>query len=328
MARTIAAALLCVLAFPAAAGEQVVKLATLAPQGSSWHRLLRELSERWSAASGGAVKLRIYAGGTQGSEVDMVRKMGVGQLQAAALTSVGLRGVVAEPGIFTVPGMVEGETEYRALFPRLRGKLEELLLARGCVAIHWVGIGTAYVFCDRAHASPAGMGGARVFAWEGDPAAVEAFRAAGFRPVVLSSTDLVASLQTGMVSCVIQPPAYALTARTFDKARHLMDYPWAWMMGVTVVRRDAWERIPAEVRPRLLEAAREIGARLDAESRRLHDDAIAAMRKQGLRVEPVDRAAWRAAAARTWTAVRGEAIPAPFFDEVVKARDELRRGKR
>jgi len=167
-----------------------------------------------------------------------------------------------------------------------------------------------------------------MFAWVGDPAAAEAFRAAGFRPVELSSTDLVASLQTGMVTCVTQPPAYALTARTFDRAGHMMDYPRVWMAGATLVRREAWERIPAELRPGLLRAAREIGARLDAESRRLRDDAIAAMREQGLKVQPVDRAAWRAAAERTWPAVRGAVVPEAFFDEVVRVRAEARRGKR
>ena len=327
MARWLAAALSCTLALEAAAGEQVVKLATLAPQGSSWHGLLRSLGERWSAESGGRVRLRIYAGGTQGSEVDMVRKMAVGQLQAAALTNVGLRSLAAEPSIFTVPGMVEGAAEFRALLPRVRARLEELLLARGYVTLHWVELGTAYVFCDRGYASPDEMGEARMFAWVGDPGAADAFRAAGFRPVELSSTDLPASLQTGMVTCVTQPPAYALTARTFDRANHMMDYPWVWMAGATLVRREAWESVPAELRPGLLRAAREIGAQLDAESRRLHDDAIAAMRRQGLVVQPVNRAAWRAAAERTWPVVRGGLVPEPFFDEVVRARAETRRGR-
>ena len=76
-----------------------IKLGTLAPQGSTWHKLLQEMSERWSQASGGKVKLRIYAGGAQGSEGDMVRKMAVGQLQAAAISNVGMHDVVPEPQV-------------------------------------------------------------------------------------------------------------------------------------------------------------------------------------------------------------------------------------
>jgi len=325
--RTAAALLLAALAPAAGAEEVVIKLGTLAPQGSSWHVLLKELGERWAEASGGRVKLRIYAGGTQGGEGDMVRKMGVGQLQAASITNIGMHDILPEPVAFTTPGIVAGEEEYRAVFPRVRARLEALLEGKGYLVLQWVEVGASYVFCTRGYRSPQDMAEARIFAWEGDPAAVEVFRAIGLRPVVLTSTDVIAALQTGMISCVTQPPAYALTARTFEKASHMMDYSMAWLMGATLVRRDAWERVPAEIRPALLAAAREVGERLNAESRRLHDDSIAAMRRQGLSVEPVDRDAWRAAAERSWPAVRGRAVPVDFFDEVVRAREEFRRGR-
>ena len=48
---------------------------------------------------------------------------------------------------------------------------------------------------------------AKVLAWEGDPKSVEAYRAAGLHPVVLSSTDIVPSLQTGMIDCVPNVPS-------------------------------------------------------------------------------------------------------------------------
>ena len=61
--------LLALLAAPAALAQEItIKLATLAPQGSTWHALLKEMGEKWSEISGGKVKLKIYAGGTQGSE--------------------------------------------------------------------------------------------------------------------------------------------------------------------------------------------------------------------------------------------------------------------
>jgi hypothetical protein len=49
------------------------------------------------------------------------------------------------------------------------------------------------------------------------------------------------------------------------------------------------------------------------------------MTKQGLEVVKVDPAPWRAAAEKSWGAIRGKVVPAPFFDEVVRHRDEYRR---
>ena len=96
--RQLALAVALAVAAPAASAQEVtIKLGTLAPNGSTWHNLLKEMGERWAEVSGGRVKLRIYPGGTQGSEGDMVRKMAVGQLQAAAITNVGMHDIVKEP---------------------------------------------------------------------------------------------------------------------------------------------------------------------------------------------------------------------------------------
>src|SRR3979490_2009353 len=72
------------------AGPISIKLATLAPVGTSYHRILQQMGESWKAAPEGGVTLRIFPGGTQGTEVDSVTRMRLGQLQAAMLTVGGL----------------------------------------------------------------------------------------------------------------------------------------------------------------------------------------------------------------------------------------------
>lgn len=328
MTKRLLIALVALLALPALAGDTVtIKLATLAPQGSTWHNLLKELSEKWAEASGGKVKLKIYAGGTQGSEGDMVRKMGVGQLQAASISNVGLHDIVSEPMVFSTPGMVDDDT-FPYVFSKVEGELNKAVEDKGYVVLSWAQVGTVYVFCTKPYATPEAAADAKFFAWDGDPGSIEAFKLVGFRPVVLSSVDIVPSLQTGMINCVSQVPAYTLTARLFDKANKMMDYPWTYLIGATVVKKDVWEKIPADVRPKLLAITREINGRIDAEVKKLNDDAIAAMKKQGLEVVKVDPAPWQKAAERSWPAVRGKVVPAAFFDEVVKLRAEAKKAQK
>jgi TRAP-type transport system periplasmic protein len=327
--RKLALAVALAAAAPLASAQEVtVKLGTLAPQGSTWHNLLKEMGEKWAEASGGKVKLRIYAGGTQGNEGDMVRKMSVGQLQAASITNVGMHDIVKEPQALSVPGMIDSEAEFASVFPKVEGELDKLLAAKGYVALHWSQVGFIRIFCTKAYRTPAEIGDAKMFAWDGDPASVEAWKAAGFRPVVLSSTDVVPSLQTGMVNCLANVPLYLLTARLFERANHMIDVPWGYLIGATIVRKDAWDKVPADVRPKLLAISRELGARVDAEVKKLNDDAISAMTKQGLEVVKVEQGPWRAAAEKAWPVVRGKVIPAPFFDEVVKDREAFRAGKK
>lgn len=311
----------------ALAQDVTIKLGTLAPQGSTWHNLLKEMAEKWSEASGGKVKLKIYAGGTQGSEGDMVRKMGVGQLQAASITNIGLHDIVSEPMVFSTPGLFD-ERDFRDIFPKLEPQLNGFVEAKGYTVLSWAQVGTVSIFCTKPYATPEAAADAKFFAWDGDPASVEAFKLVGFRPVVLSSTDIVPSLQTGMISCVSQVPAYMLTARLFDKANQMVDYPWAYLVGATIVKKDAWDKIPADVRTKLLAITKDINGRIDLEVKRLNDDAVAAMKKQGLNVVKVDPAPWEKAAMKSWPAVRGKVVPAAFFDQVVKLRGEARAARK
>src|SRR5689334_10147091 len=93
----IAFALALAMVSSPARAEERVKLGTLAPNGSTWHTPLKEMGQKWAEASGGKVRLVIYPGGVVGNEGDMIKKMRIGQLQAAALTTVGLHEIAPEP---------------------------------------------------------------------------------------------------------------------------------------------------------------------------------------------------------------------------------------
>jgi TRAP-type transport system periplasmic protein len=321
--------LLAAIAPSAAAQDVTVKLGTLAPAGSTWHNLLKDMGEQWNQASGGKVKVKVYPGGILGDEADMVRKMSVGQLQAATLSAVGMHDIIRESHALSTPMMIESNEELDYVLPKIQGKLEQLLEKKGYVALQWIQVGQVRFFCTKGHATPAEMGEHKLFAWDSDPGTVKMWKAAGFKPITLSATDLMASLQTGMVSCVPGPPLYLFTARIFEKANHMIDVPWGLVIGATLVQKKVWEKVPAELRPKLLEIARALGEKSEAEVRRMNVEAVDSMKKSGLTVvTPSDMGLWRKAAEATWPVMRGGVVPAEFFDEVKKARDEFRARKK
>src|ERR671936_1133335 len=112
-----------------------IKLGTLAPQGSTWHQLLMEMAQKWSEASNGQVELKIYAGGTQGNEGEMIRKISIGQLHAASITAIGLHEITPEPQAEDVPFLIDSYEEYEYVHAKVRGKLEESLAKKGYVAL-------------------------------------------------------------------------------------------------------------------------------------------------------------------------------------------------
>src|ERR1700682_2269819 len=125
-------ALALLLAATSASAQTVkIKLGTLAPQGSTWHQLLQQMALEFAKASGGKVELKVYAGGTQGNEGEMIRKIAIGQLQAASITAIDMREITSEPQAEDVPFMIDSYQEYDYVHEKLRGRLEGFLAAKG-----------------------------------------------------------------------------------------------------------------------------------------------------------------------------------------------------
>ena len=317
---------LILAASPAFAQASVrIKLGTMAPQGSTWHQQMQGMAQDFAKASEGKVELKIYAGGTQGSEGEMIRKMSIGQLQAASITAIGLHEITPEPQAEDVPFMIDSYEEYDYVHERIRPALEEAISRKGFQVLQWGEVGFVYLFSTQPYRTPADFGKGKVFTWNGDPGAEAAWKAAGFHPVVLSSTDLIPSLTSGMINVVGYSPLYAYTANMYSKAKYMLNLHWGFLTGAMVVRKDAWERIPEAVRTKLLEIAADYGKATREDVRKQNEDAIQQMKKRGLTVvEPASIEAWHKAAEAANAVVRGKVVPAEIYDEVKKYRDEFR----
>ncbi len=325
------AASIAAAAAPAKADTVKIKLATLAPQGSAWENLLLELGEKWKDQSKDAktqVELKVYSGGVTGNEGDTVTKMGVGQVQAAAITIVGMRNIDPAPQAAGVPGLLTSDGEFNYVCEKMEPVWEKRLLDKGYVVLSWGDTGWIHFFAKKALHTPADAEGVKIFAWAGDPAAVEAWKASGFQPVVLSSTDIMTSLTTNMIESFATGAIMANAARWYEKANFYMaDVPWGRLLTATLVKKETWEKIDPDLRPKLLETARQFGKRIDGEVGKLETDSVAAMQKNGLEVvhsSDAERAQWATFAEKSWPSIRGKVVPEDQFDEVKRLRDEYR----
>jgi TRAP-type C4-dicarboxylate transport system substrate-binding protein len=312
----------------AGAQQVVIKMATLVPEGSSWHLILKETAEKWKTISGGRVVVRLYAGGVAGDDADVVRKIRLGTLNAGVLTEVGIAEIDRSVFALSVPMMYSSYEEVDYVLDRMRSGLEAKLEAKGFVALNWLDGGWSHLFAQKPVATPDELKPLKLFTPAGDPQAVEVYKAAGFNPVPLPTTELATALQTGLVNALQVPPQVAVITQYYTHAKYMTDLKWLLLLGSTVVAKTTWEKIPADLRPALLEATREAGRRLRAEIRASGDRDVEAMKKRGLVVVPVDaRTAelWRKAAEAAYPRVRGPVVPADAFDEALRYRDEFRR---
>jgi TRAP-type C4-dicarboxylate transport system substrate-binding protein len=323
-------ALLAALWLADAAGAQpvTIKMATLVPDGSSWHQILKETAEKWKTISGGRVIVKLYAGGVAGDDPDVVRKMRLGTLNAGVLTSVGIGEVDRSVYALSIPMQYDSYDEVYGVLEKMRPRLEQGLEAKGFVVLNWVDGGWVQFFTQKPVAVPDDLKALKLFVWAGDRDSVEVWKSLGMQPVPLPSTEIATALQTGLVNALGCPPQVAVIAQYYNHARNMTDLKWQLLLGASLINKSTWEKIPADIRPALLEAARTDGKRLQEEIRKSADRDVEAMRKRGLNVVPVDekaRALWQKTAESAYPRIRGVIVPAEAFDEARKLRDEYRK---
>ncbi len=319
--------LLGAAACPISAQRVLIKMGTIAPDGSPWHQILQQMGQDWRTISGGAVTLRIYPGGVLGDEPDMIQKMRIGQLQAVALSGSGLSRLEPAVACLQIPMMLETYEELDYVRDRMAPQLEQRIGQKGYVVLNWGDAGWVHFFTKTPARTLDDIRQMKLFTMAGDAEALELYESAGFHPVPLATTDMLPALQTGLIDAFDVPPLLALLNQWFGVAKYMTDVRWAPLVGATIVSKRTWERIPEAIRPGMLAAARSAGERLRGEIRKMGDDAVEAMKKRGLTVITPDEATlagWRREVEEAYPKLRGRLVEAALFDEVRRLRDEFR----
>lgn len=260
----------------------VIKIATLAPSGSPYHEIMKEMAAGWREESDDRVALKIYPGGVAGGEVDILRKIRIGQLHAGALSISGLSRALPEISVLSTPMVYKTEEDLLQVQNALAPKIEERMERKGFVVLSWAIAGWVRFFVPDAEASIGGLKKARMHVFAGDDQILELWKTMGVNAIALPGTDVLPGLQSGMVNAFFTTPVMAYASQWFAFTPYMIEMPWAPMMGAIIVSKRAWKKVPEPLRPKLKAIAKEKGLRLDLEMLRLESQAISQMQKRGL----------------------------------------------
>jgi len=325
MARVLLAFLLAAVSLPA---QTIIRLGTLVPKGSPWHEILLNMGEEWKKASGGKIELRIYPGGEQGDEPEMVQKVRIKKLQSVALSGAGLSGIDADITALEIPMMLSSYEELDYVRDHISDRLEKGLLQHGLVVLNWGDAGWVHFFTKQPAMRPDDIRKMKLCVLQGDNSTFELYRINGFNPVALAATDILTGLQTGLIDAFQSPPLFALSNQWFGGARNMLDIPFAQLVGATVIDKEVWDKIPAPVQKEMMTSAKKAGVSLRDEIRKAESNSIPMMQQFGLNVvkpDPKALAEWHQLAEGIWPKLRGTVVPADLFDQVKRLRDDYRK---
>jgi TRAP-type C4-dicarboxylate transport system substrate-binding protein len=298
-----------------------VRLGTLAPNGSSYYKHLQAMGEAWRKAPGGGATLTIYPDGTMGGEADMVRRMKLGQLQAAMVTATGLSEIEpAVAGLQSMPMVFRSLEEVDFIGQKLQPMLEKRLAEKGFVVLFWSDTGWVRFFSKEPVVTPDDLKKTKLFVAANRPNEENIYRSAGCNPVPLEVTDILPNLQTGLINAVPMPPSIALALQVDKVAPNMLDLNWVPLVGAAIITKKTWDSIPPESQAAMRKAAVEAGKLIKADGRREGVESVEAMKKRGLKVHSVTpeiEAQWKQIAESVYPKIRGKTVPADIFDEVI-----------
>lgn len=324
----VASILLILVALaPVAEARMVVKMATLVPEGSVWDKILKEMGAEWQETTDGEVSLRMYPGGVAGDEPDVVRKMRIGQLHAAALTVAGLSAIDDGFEVFEIPMFFDSYDELFHVLETLRPEFEKRLKEKGYVLLHWGQGGWVHFFSKKPIVGVDDLKSQKLFVWAGNDAMVQLWRQNDFQPVALAATDILTGLQTGMIEALPTTPLAALSLQWYRQTKHMQGLGLAPLIGATVMSERAWKRLSPEAQQAILTAARETEKQLNEEIPDQDRRAVEEMKKQGISVSEVSpevAAQWRQAAETFIEFKRQNMEAKDLLDMVRRERDAFR----
>jgi TRAP-type C4-dicarboxylate transport system substrate-binding protein len=280
-----------VLAFAAAPLlAQTFKIATIAPEGSSWMKDMKSGAKAIEEHTEGRVKFKFYGGGIQGNDKQVQRKMRTGQLHGGAFTSGGLNKFQKDADLFALPLMFNTIEEARHVRQNIEAELRQRLEDAGYVNFGFAAAGFAYMMSNRPMRTLSDLEGQKVWIPEGDPSGFAALRALGVAPVVMPVTDVMTGLQTDLLDSVTVPPVGAVVFQWHTRLKFVTDAPVAYVYASLLIDKRSFQKMSADDQLVVRQVMEGIYRKFDQNGVRDNDNAMQALMQSGLQMAQADEA--------------------------------------
>jgi len=314
------------------AADKPLRIGTLAPKNSLYHRQLLEIGESWRAAQGGNAKYVVFPDGSQGGETELARRMRIGQLQGALLSIVGLSEI--EPSIKAlqnIPLLFKTWDEVDYVREKMRPSMEKNFLDKGFIVLAWGDAGWIRFFSKDQAVKPDDFKKMKFFSFAGEGEQQEIMKSLGYVPVPLETADILPSIQTGMIQVVPSTPYFALATQVYSTASNMLEINWAPVVGAMVITQKAWDDMSPAGQQALRTAGEKAGVHIRTKARQEVEEAVDAMKKRGLvvnRPTPDQMREWNLLAEKLYPRIRGTLVPVETLDEVLRHLKEYRAAKK
>jgi TRAP-type transport system periplasmic protein len=260
-----------------------VKLATLAPKGSAWAKILEKGATEIETKTDGRVKIKWFFGGSQGDEREAVRKMKLGHLHGAAITAVGMGLIKSDVRVLELPFLFKDDKELDYVREKMAPDFEKQFEEAGYVLLAWGDVGWVHVYANLDIQSKDDLKKTKMWAWTDDPIVKAFFKRLGVNGVPLGVPDVLPSLQTGLIDGCYGSPLAAVALQWYTKVKYGTSIPISYSIGAMVISKESFSKLSADDQKAIREVSKSMEGELMKTVRKDNERAKKAMQKQGVK---------------------------------------------
>lgn len=312
------------------AGEQVLKIATVAPDSSEWIQIARELMKYVEERSNRETKISLYTGGIMGDEPDMLRKMQLGQLHGGGFSGLGLGKVVPAVRLLELPLLFKtyGEVDY--VCEKMRPILSKMFREKGFELVFWAEQGFIYVFTDKKISNLNDFKGVKMWVWAPDNLAHAIFKELSdyLSPIPLGLPEVLTSLQTGIINAFYAPPVAAVSLQWYTKVKYMLNVPFDYGVGALLISKKAYDGLSPQAKKALEEGVKIYEPKIITAIRKANQKSIEVFPQHGVQILDVPAEGLeevRARVSQVYYRMVGELYSKELLDFVLKTLEEYRK---
>ena len=266
----------------------IIKMASIAPKGSNLANFFDDIGKQIREKTNNEVGFKMYWGGVQGDEKDMLRKIKLGQLHGGGFMGPGLGLVVTEVRITEVPYMFRNFEEVGYVRSKLQPYMEKQFEEKGFKVLGWMDLGFIHTFSKEPLVSLEVARRQKWWTMEGEPIGQAMFQALGISPVSLSISDVATSLSTNMIDCASSTPFGAVAFQWSSRFKYMSGYPTGSILGATIISKGVWDKISPASQKIMMDIALKEHDRLFRLTRQDNVRCLALLKKAGIIIVPHD----------------------------------------
>ena len=305
--------------FSLSAHATEIKMALIAPEGSTWVNVMVDWNKELSAKTAGRVSLKLYPGGVLGDERDVLRKMRLGQVHAAGFTGLGLGLIDPEIRLLELPMLAQDYAQLDKVAQKFQPQFANGFKKKGFELLAWTETGYIYILSNSPIASQADMKGLKMWAWEGDQLVEAMYKRFNLVPIPLALPDVLTSLQTKLVDAVYAPPLGAVALQWFTRTKYITNLKLANSTGGIVMTQKALVGITPADQQILRSTAKKYGDILVKKIREDNETAYQTLLQSGLtavEVPAAELAKIRSTSLQVWDDLAGKLYSAELLQQL------------